>query len=95
MPKYRKVTEAFLRLALPLLKVDPDAEGQVGIWKAPLPGGTAELINIKCQYTGSKSEDRANASPIQIADVKYYETVKELYKYSNHLYKVFIDYYKA
>ena len=36
-----KVTEPFLRLALPLLKVDSD--GQVGIWKAPLPLGTAEL----------------------------------------------------
>ena len=41
-----KVTEAFLRLAHPPLKVDADAadhDGRVGIWKAPLPGGTAEL----------------------------------------------------
>ena len=36
-------------MALPPLKVDADAaadaddDGQVGIWKAPLPGGTAEL----------------------------------------------------
>ena len=34
----------------PPLKVDADAadaddDGQVGIWKAPLPGGTAELKN--------------------------------------------------
>ena len=40
-----KVTEAFLRLTLPPLKVDAadDADGQVGIWKALLPDGTAEL----------------------------------------------------
>ena len=47
MQKKRKVTEAFLRLALPPLKVDADDaaddDGRVGIWKAPLPGGTAEL----------------------------------------------------
>ena len=49
MPKKReKVTEAFLRLALPPLKVDAadddaDDDGRVGIWKAPLPDGTAEL----------------------------------------------------
>ena len=45
--KREKVTEAFLRLALPPLKVDDvddaDDDGRVGIWKAPLPGGTAEL----------------------------------------------------
>ena len=47
--KREKVTEAFLILALPPLKVDPaandadDDDRQVGIWKAPLPGGTAEL----------------------------------------------------
>ena len=43
--KREKVTEAFLRLALPPLKVDDAAadDGRVGIWKAPLPGGTAEL----------------------------------------------------
>ena len=32
----------------PPLKVDADAaadDGRVGIWKAPLPGGTAELKN--------------------------------------------------
>ena len=34
----KKVTEAFLRLALPPLKVDADDDGRVGIWKAPLPG---------------------------------------------------------
>ena len=29
---------------------DADDDGQVGIWKAPLPGGTAELkIGEKCQ----------------------------------------------
>ena len=40
----KTVTEAFLRLALPLLNVDADDDdGQVGIWKAPLPLGTAEL----------------------------------------------------
>ena len=27
----------------PPLKVDADDDGRVGIWKAPLPGGTAEL----------------------------------------------------
>ena len=43
MPKKEKVTEAFLRLALPPLKVDADDDGQVGILKAPLPDGTAEL----------------------------------------------------
>ena len=47
MPKKKKVTEAFLRLAIPLLKVDAadddDDDGQIGIWKAPLPLGTAEL----------------------------------------------------
>ena len=46
MPKRKKVTEAFLSLALPLLKVDAataDDDGRVGIWKAPLPDGTAEL----------------------------------------------------
>ena len=44
--KREKVTEAFLRLALPPLKVDAAAaadDGRVGIWKAPLPDGTAEL----------------------------------------------------
>ena len=59
--KIEKVTEAFLRLALPPLKVDAaaaaaddddaddddaddaDDDGRVGIWKAPLPDGTAEL----------------------------------------------------
>ena len=47
--KREKVTEAFLRLALPPLKVDADAaanDGRVGIWKAPLPGGTAELKTV-------------------------------------------------
>ena len=47
MQKREKVTEAFLRFALPPLKVDADdaadADGRVDIWKAPLPGGTAEL----------------------------------------------------
>ena len=56
MPKREKVTEAFLRLALPPLKVDAaaddddddadDDDGRVGIWKAPLSDGTAELTNI-------------------------------------------------
>ena len=54
--KREKVTEAFLRLALPPLKVDADAadadtdadddaddDGRVGIWKGSLPDGTAEL----------------------------------------------------
>ena len=52
MQKKEKVTEAFLRLALPPFKVaaaaDDDADdddGRVGIWKAPLPDGTAELKN--------------------------------------------------
>ena len=32
-------------MALPLLKVDAadDGDGQIGIWKAPLPHGTAEI----------------------------------------------------
>ena len=55
MPKKRKFTEAFQRLALPPLKVDAadddddddDADGRVGIWKAPLPDGTAELKREK------------------------------------------------
>ena len=51
MPKKReKVTEAFLRLALPLFNVDAataDDDDQVGIWKAPLPLGTAELKRAK------------------------------------------------
>ena len=52
--KREKVTEAFLRLALPPLKVDAaddddDADdGRVGILKAPLPGGTAELKTHEC-----------------------------------------------
>ena len=43
--RYRSVSE----IGLPLLKVDADADadddvdGQVSIWKAPLPLGTAEL----------------------------------------------------
>ena len=52
--KREKVTEAFLRLALPPLKVDADDaaddDGRVGIWKAPLPGGTAELKNWLVEY---------------------------------------------
>ena len=50
--KEKKFTEAFLRLALPPLKVDADADddGQVGIWKAPLPGGTAELKIQKLKF---------------------------------------------
>ena len=28
---------------------DADADGQVGIWKAPLPGGTAELKSRSVQ----------------------------------------------
>ena len=70
MPKKReKVTEAFLRLALSPLKVDADDaddaaddaddddDGRVGIWKAPLPGGTAELKSgRKWQKVGKSSE---------------------------------------
>ena len=56
--KRENLTEAFLRLALPLLKIDAD-DGQVGIWKAPLPLGTAELKMAKnglkeCEYPKSK-----------------------------------------
>ena len=38
-----------MRLALPPLKVDDadDDDGRVGIWKAPLPDGTAELKKDK------------------------------------------------
>ena len=43
------------------LKVDADADGRVGIWKAPLPGGTAELtrssiINRTRSHSGGKFE---------------------------------------
>ena len=46
----KKVTESLPRLALALLKVNADADedGQVGIWKAPLPLGTAELKKLDC-----------------------------------------------
>ena len=49
-----------MRLALPPLKVDAaadddddddddaDDDGRVGIWKAPLPDGTAELKMVIC-----------------------------------------------
>ena len=55
MPKRRK---SYWRLALPPLKVDAaddaddadaddaDNDGRVGIWKAPLPDGTAELKKL-------------------------------------------------
>ena len=53
------VTEAFLRLALPPHTVDAaaayddveaDDDRRVGIWKAPLPDGTAELIKFSTCY---------------------------------------------
>ena len=39
----KEVIETFLRLSLPPTKVDAADDGQVGIWKALLPLGTAEL----------------------------------------------------
>ena len=66
MQKKSKVTEAFLRLALPPLKVaadaaDPTDDGRVGIWKAPLPGGTAELkINTSFSYMGHNIKQEAS-----------------------------------
>ena len=58
--KEKKLLKRFWDWPFPPLKVDADADadadddGQVGIWKAPLPGGTAELksskLKQKCLY---------------------------------------------
>ena len=53
MPKKKKVTEAFLRLALPLLEVADVDDGQVGFGKAPLPLSTEELIKTIDSYYNS------------------------------------------
>ena len=60
MQKKRKSYWSVSEIGPSPLKVDADGDGRVGIWKAPLPGGTAELkihkkfkqhsINIK-NYT--------------------------------------------
>ena len=45
MPKKRKSYWIISEIAPPPLKVDAADDGWVGIWKAPLPDGTAELKN--------------------------------------------------
>ena len=54
MPKREKVSE----IGPSPLKVSAAAtddaadDGRVGIWKAPLPDGTAELIKVQQYYNG-------------------------------------------
>ena len=67
MPKKRKSYWSVSEIGPSPLKVDADdADGRVGIWKAPLPGGTAELKSKSCVliWNGEKC-DRKWFSVIQ------------------------------
>ena len=54
MQKKRKSYWSVSEIGPSPLKVDADADaaddGQVGIWKAPLPGGTAELKTSRVHF---------------------------------------------
>ena len=50
--KEKKLLKRFWDWPFPPLKVDADDDGQVGIWKAPLPDGTAELKMCMFGYSG-------------------------------------------
>ena len=56
MPKRRKGYWSVSEIAPPPLKVDADYDGRVGIWKAPLPDGTAELKSVHVTQTRTWSE---------------------------------------
>ena len=49
MPKKRKSYWSVSEIGFSPLKVDDDNDGRVGIWKAPMPGATAELKRSRSQ----------------------------------------------